>query len=249
MCLAVTQYEFCFTPIAFASFIVILPGYSMAVGIIEIVSRQPVSGVVRMVYAILYAFLLGYGVEMGSELYITFDNDVVQKESSACQRAANASSCNVQESQWFHFMTVPLFALGYCQLLRARPPRWPTMVLVAVSGFIVNWALSCRADAPTQVIQVVPAFAVGLIGNLLTKITQRMSFDAVLLAVFYLVPGSLGLKAALGLFGTQESVYGTQGANFALSMIQTAIGECADKRKTIDFIYKSCRYHGGPFHR
>ncbi|KAI9007917.1 hypothetical protein CLU79DRAFT_777507 [Phycomyces nitens] len=224
---SVWKYDFCFTPVAFSSFIIILPGYSMAVAIIELVSRQLVSGVVRMVYAILYSFLLGYGVEMGSQLYGTIEPESIsaQGQSPECQHALSAGTCITVENQWFYFLTVPLFALAYCVYLRARPSRWPTMVFVSVCGFVVNWALSCHAKAPQQVLQVVPSFAVGLIGNLLTKFTGKMSFDAVLLAIFYLVPGSLGLKAALGLFGTSASnEYSNQGAGFALSMIESAIG-------------------------
>lgn len=39
-----------------------------------------------------------------------------------------------------------------------------------------------------------------------------------------MVPGSLGLKAALGFFG-ESSEFSNQGAGFALSMIETSIGK------------------------
>lgn len=185
--IAVWRYGFCFTPVAFASFIVILPGYSMAVSIIELVSRQLVSGVVRMVYAIIYSFLLGYGIEMGSELFGTIDPESVteQGQAKACVDAYSSSTCVTIVSQWFYFLTVPLFAISYCVFLRARPPRWPVMIFVAVCGFITNYFLACYANAPSQVLQVVPAFVVGLLGNLLTKFTGQMSLDAVILGVSF----------------------------------------------------------------
>lgn len=68
-------YGFCFIPIAFSSFIVVLPGYPMIIAIIELVSRQLVNGVVRMVYAVIYSFLLGYGVSLGSSLYLAIDKN------------------------------------------------------------------------------------------------------------------------------------------------------------------------------
>ncbi|KAI7887881.1 uncharacterized protein EV154DRAFT_539536 [Mucor mucedo] len=225
---AVWRYGFCFTPVAFASFIVILPGYSMAVAIIELVSRQLVSGVVRMVYAIIYSFLLGYGIEMGSELFGTIDPESVtaQGQAQVCVEAYTSTTCVTIISKWFYFLTVPLFAISYCVYLRARPPRWPVMIFVAACGFITNYVLSCHAHAPSQVLQVVPAFVVGLLGNLLSKFTGQMSLDAVILGIFYMVPGSLGLKAALGFFGsaTQGGEFANQGAGFALSMIETSIG-------------------------
>ncbi|KAG1563282.1 hypothetical protein G6F49_000160 [Rhizopus delemar] len=224
---AVWRYEFCFTPVAFASFIIILPGYSMAVSIIELVSRQLVSGVVRMVYAIIYSFLLGYGIEMGSELFGTIDPESVSQQgvAAACVAANSSNTCRTIISKWFYFLTVPLFAIAYCIYLGARPPRWPVMVFVAVAGFVTTYVLACYTSAPSQVLQVVPAFVVGLLGNILSKLTGKMSLDAVILGVFYMVPGSLGLKAALGFFGQSGTgEFANQGAGFALSMIETSIG-------------------------
>ncbi|KAI9251811.1 hypothetical protein BDA99DRAFT_444256 [Phascolomyces articulosus] len=222
---ASTKFDFCFIPTAFSSFIVILPGYSIAIAIIELVSRQMVSGIVRTGYAIIFSFLLGYGISMGSALYRAIDPNTPTDTAPNCELAANANTCIVAVSQYYHFLTVPLFAVAYCLLVQARTPRWPIITFVSVCGFVVNWLLSCVASAPSQVIQVVPSFAVGLIGNILTKLTSQMSFDAVLVAIFYLVPGSLGLKAAIGLFFGQEAgAYESQGAYFALSMIEVCIG-------------------------
>jgi uncharacterized membrane protein YjjP (DUF1212 family) len=159
----------------------------MAMSIIELVSRQLVSGVVRMVYAIIYSFLLGYGIEMGSEIYGAIDPNSVSAQGQAeiCKTALSSTTCVTVIPQLYYIMTVPLFAISYCIYLRARPVRWPTMITVATSGFVVTYLLSCYATAPTQVLQVVPAFAVGLIGNLLTKFTGKMSLDAVILAVSF----------------------------------------------------------------
>ncbi|OAC98323.1 hypothetical protein MUCCIDRAFT_181517 [Mucor lusitanicus CBS 277.49] len=219
----IQKFGFCFTPIAFSSFIIVLPGYPMAVAIIELVSRQLVSGVVRMVYAIIYSFLLGYGVSMGSELYLTMDKNSNTTQSDVCKLASSAATCISSESQWFNFLMVPLFATAYCVYLRARPPRWPIMAAVSACGYTINYALACWGHAPSQILQVVPSFGLGLIGNCLSKFTGKMSFDAVLLGVFYLVPSSLGLKAAIGLFSGTDEV-GTQGAGFALAMIESSIG-------------------------
>ncbi|KAI9261989.1 hypothetical protein BY458DRAFT_515520 [Sporodiniella umbellata] len=219
----VQKYELCFVPIAFSSFIVVLPGYPMAVAIIELVSRQLVSGVVRMVYAIIYSFLLGYGVSMGSALYLTMDPNASATQTENCKKIANASTCMSTESPWYNFLLVPLFGLAFCIYIKSKPPRWPIMIAVAACGYAVNYSLLCWARVPTQILQIVPAFSIALIGNLLSKFTGKMSFDAVLLGVFYLVPSGLGLKAALGLFGKSDEV-GNQGAGFALVMIETSIG-------------------------
>jgi uncharacterized membrane protein YjjB (DUF3815 family) len=157
----------------------------MAVAIIELVSRQLVSGVVRMVYAIVYSFLLGYGIEMGSELFGTIKPESVsdQGQSPDCKAAYTSNTCVTIIPMYNYFWTVPVFAIAYCVYLRARVPRWPIMIFVAASGFATNYALACHAHAPAQVLQVVPAFVVGFLGNLLSKFTSNMSLDAVILGV------------------------------------------------------------------
>lgn len=246
--LAITKYGFCFTPIAFSSFIVILPGYPMALAIVELVSRQLVSGVVRMVYAMVYSFLLGYGIQMGSSIYILID-DSTSKTTPSCMAATNIGTCDQQRiDQKFFILLVPLFAVAYCVFVRARVFRWPVMIVVSAIGYVVNFCLSCYALAPSQVLQVVPAFTIGLLSNLLTKFTGKMSFDTVLLGVFYLVPGGLSIKAGYGIFdsGQNDSVsdnLGNQGANFALSMIETSIGKLIRNSAYTRLLTAFPRYH------
>jgi hypothetical protein len=138
-----------------------------------------------MVYAIIYAFLLGYGIEMGSQMFSTIDPESVSAQgvAKACRDASLSNTCRAIISKWFYFLTVPLFAVTYCIFLRARPPRWPVMILVAATGFVVTYALACYTSAPSQVLQVVPAFVVGLLGNVLSKMTGKMHLDAVILGV------------------------------------------------------------------
>jgi hypothetical protein len=55
-----------------------------------------------MVYAILYAFLLGYGLSLGENVYLTIDPGV---------GASNPDTCPNQPSKWFYFLLVPLFSV------------------------------------------------------------------------------------------------------------------------------------------
>ncbi|KAI8578161.1 hypothetical protein K450DRAFT_248402 [Umbelopsis ramanniana AG] len=208
---------FCFAPISYGAIVILLPGYTIASGIIELASRNLISGVVRMVYSIVYCFLLGYGISMGSGLWATFDPAAASASTSEC-------TGNIP-SQWYNFLFVSLFAFSYAIYLKARPNRWIPMFFVSTMGYVVNFSLTKWTSAPQQVTQFIPAFVVGLLGNLMHKFTGKMSFDAVLLGVFFLVPGSLGLKAALGTFSDSTTgVNGGQGAYFALAMIESAIG-------------------------
>jgi hypothetical protein len=69
-----------------------------------VASRSWISGIIRMVYAILYAFLLGYGLSLGEEVYVTVDPSVSIK---------NPDVCPGSPSKWFNFLLVPLFAVSH----------------------------------------------------------------------------------------------------------------------------------------
>lgn len=55
-----------------------------------------------MVYAILYAFFLGYGLSLGENVYVTVDASVNTTNPDVCQGAP---------SKWFNFLLVPLFSV------------------------------------------------------------------------------------------------------------------------------------------
>ncbi|KAJ2960086.1 hypothetical protein NQZ79_g4462 [Umbelopsis isabellina] len=209
---AATHGGFCFVPSSFGSIVMLLPGWTMTSAIIEVASRSWISGIIRMVYAILYAFLLGYGLSLGENVYLTIDPGV---------GASNPDTCPNQPSKWFYFLLVPLFSITYCVYLRALPRRWLLMSIVACAGYATSFALSNYVNTSQQVVQLVPAFVVGVLGNGWTKWKKQMSFDAILLGAFFLVPGSIGLRSGLAVFSGTDS---GQGMTMAINMIQAAMG-------------------------
>jgi uncharacterized membrane protein YjjB (DUF3815 family) len=65
------------------------------------------------------------------------------------------------------------------------------MSTVACAGYATSFALSNYVNTSQQVVQLVPAFVVGVLGNGWTKWKKQMSFDAILLGAFFLVPGNI----------------------------------------------------------
>lgn len=61
----------CFSAVALAGVVVLLPGLLLTQAIMELASRNIVSGAVRMFYALMYAFFLGFGLSLGAELWDT----------------------------------------------------------------------------------------------------------------------------------------------------------------------------------
>ncbi|RXK38545.1 hypothetical protein M231_04177 [Tremella mesenterica] len=70
--LSTTGY-FCYQAVASAGVVLILPGYTILCGSLELASKNIVPGSVRMVYAIIYSLFLGFGITIGSDLFYVFD--------------------------------------------------------------------------------------------------------------------------------------------------------------------------------
>ncbi|KAF5344133.1 hypothetical protein D9758_008820 [Tetrapyrgos nigripes] len=64
---------FCYTAISSASIIGILPGYLILSSSLELASKNIVCGSVKMVYALIYTLFLGFGLQIGSDLYLLID--------------------------------------------------------------------------------------------------------------------------------------------------------------------------------
>ncbi|KAF9349009.1 hypothetical protein BGX26_012634 [Mortierella sp. AD094] len=59
----------CFSAVSLAGVVVLLPGLLLTQSIMELASRNIVSGAVRMFYALMYAFFLGFGLTLGAEIW------------------------------------------------------------------------------------------------------------------------------------------------------------------------------------
>lgn len=66
----------------------------MAMAVMELASRSIISGVIRLVYALIYSFLLAYGLTTGQGLYRTFNSSV---------QLYNPETCPGALSDWWYF--------------------------------------------------------------------------------------------------------------------------------------------------
>ncbi|TIA72700.1 hypothetical protein E3P91_01854 [Wallemia ichthyophaga] len=62
-----TTGVFCFQSIAASAIVLILPGWIIACGALELASRNIVSGSIRVVYALCYSMFLGFAISIGSD--------------------------------------------------------------------------------------------------------------------------------------------------------------------------------------
>ncbi|GAA5887013.1 hypothetical protein JCM6882_009415 [Rhodosporidiobolus microsporus] len=70
--LSTTGY-FCYESVASAGVVMVLPGYVVLCGSLELASKNLIAGSVRMVYAIIYTLFLGFSIAVGSDVFYLFD--------------------------------------------------------------------------------------------------------------------------------------------------------------------------------
>ncbi|OAQ67890.1 hypothetical protein VFPPC_04220 [Pochonia chlamydosporia 170] len=225
---------FCFSALAQSGIVMLLPGYSVLCSALELQSRAIVPGSIRIVYAIIYSLLLGFGITVGAALYGLFDN-----------HATSATTCQNPIPSLYSFIFVPFFVLCISILYQAKWRQMPVMVFIAFTGYIVNFFSSIKFVASPQIANTLGALSVGILANLYSRLRHGVAAATLIPAIFAQVPGGLastggllsGLSTANQLTNSSTVINGTSTVRFnqgeslntvvfnvAASMIQIAIG-------------------------
>ena len=157
---------FCFSAIAQGSLALILPGYIILCGSLELQSRNLVAGSVRMFYAIIYSLFLGFGITLGAALYGWVDKNSVSVNTCAADHSLN--------DKW-KILFVPLFALSLGLINQARWLQVPVMLIIASIGYIGNFFAGKHFSTVTEFTACIGAFIVGVLGNLYSRIWRGMA--------------------------------------------------------------------------
>ncbi|KAF8949312.1 hypothetical protein BGZ47_006849 [Haplosporangium gracile] len=201
----------CFAAVSLAGVVVLLPGLLLTQAIMELASRNIVSGSVRMFYALMYAFFLGFGLSLGAELWIFVSRDHAEPSSDVCQHGVN---------HWWFFLIFPAVSTSINIVFNAHPCQWLGMTLVTAVGYTVSYFMT----AGPQVTPAIAAFAVGIAGQAYGRITGNLSYVPLLSGVLLLVPGSVGVRGVLAFIGADPTQGDpSQGFQFALSMVNIAV--------------------------
>ncbi|KAL8721852.1 MAG: hypothetical protein Q9225_001566 [Loekoesia sp. 1 TL-2023] len=177
---------FCFSALAQSSIALILPGYTVLCGALELQSRNILAGSVRMVYAIIYSLFLGYGITIGTSFYGGIDSHATSKV-----------SCNTQTPTWFSFVFVPPFTLCLIIINQGKWKQTPAMLVIAFTGYVVNHFSAQRFASNAQIANTLGALAVGVMGNLYSRLRHGVAAAALLPAIFVQVPSGLAASGSL----------------------------------------------------
>ncbi|WYZ35081.1 hypothetical protein EsH8_I_001357 [Colletotrichum jinshuiense] len=153
---------FCFSALAQSSIALILPGYMVLCSSLELQSHNLVAGSVRMVYAMIYTLFLGYGTTIGTALYGMID-----------RHAESRTTCTDPLNRNWYLLFVPGFTLCLCIINQAKWKQTPVMILISLSGFLVNSYSSDFFVGNPQISNMLGALTVGLLANLYSRLSRH----------------------------------------------------------------------------
>lgn len=221
---------FCFSALVQGSLALILPGFIILTGSLELQSRNIVTGSVRMFYAIIYSLFLSFGITIGAALYGWIDKSAIS--TTTCYKASL--------SPYYRFLFVPMFSLALSLLNQANWRQLPIMTAISCAGYVISYFSSLHFTNSSEFTSALAAMIIGICGNLYSRIYKGLAISAMLPAIFVQVPSGIAGQGSL-LAGVQSAnqivskVNGTEtttaaaptsdnSLSFGFSMIQVAIG-------------------------
>ncbi|KAK0459199.1 DUF1212-domain-containing protein [Desarmillaria tabescens] len=224
--------KLCYSAIASGSVVLILPGFIVLCGSLELMSRNLVAGSVRMFYAVIYSLFLGFGLSIGAEAYekIT-SHSVVGVTDYKCALSHDPEGPWWQRtpSGYWYFLIVPMFASGLC-LRNYMPWNRREMflaVVIASVGWVSNHFTSTKFVNQGDISAAVGAFAVGFVANLYGRFFSGNAFVIMIAGILFQVPSGFGNGGLLTFVSEQSSGSSTSylsGFQTALQIISVAIG-------------------------
>jgi uncharacterized membrane protein YjjB (DUF3815 family) len=224
-----------------SSLAVLLPGFQLTLSLMEITSRSVNSGTTRLISATMNAFFQAFGAWIGISVYNVLEPGV----------ALNTAKCYEPINPWFYFLVFPPLSLAINVQFGASWRHMPICIIVNAAAFVVVYFMShvttsnilpvgvagqldysilllyfllaslAYSLTRLSISFVATAFVIGLICNLYGKFTNQLGFVPVMGAVLILVPGSVGVRAALTMLLNDQL---DTGFGFALQMILVASG-------------------------
>ncbi|KAK9703855.1 pheromone-regulated protein prm10 [Basidiobolus ranarum] len=199
------RHQICYQSVIMSSVSMLLPGLGLTTSVMELASRNLISGVVRLVYSLVVAFMLGFGLSFGSQMWRAIDKD-----------KSDGMECLPPLPEYWTFILLPATSILYCINLQAHARQWPMMISLSCTGFAISQYSSQVLDPTASA--AFSSFCLGLLGNIYSRITHAPGFAATLCGVMLLVPGGLGVRAVYESFGQNGN-----GTALAFEMIVIAL--------------------------
>jgi uncharacterized membrane protein YjjP (DUF1212 family) len=154
---------FCYSAISQTAINLIQPGYWITNACLELMNRQIATSGSRIMYALVYALLLAYGVAVGSSLYGLIDHD-----------AASGTVCERQISPFWNLFFVPFFSIQVAILGGAKWSQIPAMAAITFSMYCAFFFTLMFANGSFTMAATLGGLTMGLLGNGYARVGRRI---------------------------------------------------------------------------
>lgn len=253
---------FCYSSIVQSALALILPGYIILCGSLELQSRNLVAGAVRMFYAFIYSLMLSFGITLGAALYGWIDGN-----------ATSVTTCTSDINPWWRFLFVPGFTIGIALVNLASWGQLPVMVFISGAGYVVSYFSSKHFKNETELTATFGCFIIGLVSNGYSRLMKSvskyltksafMTMSLMLPGIFVQVPSGIasqgsvlvGISAANNIVHTNSSNSSSSGnstislgsLSFGMVMIEVALGISIGLYLATIVVYPFGKKHTGLF--
>jgi uncharacterized membrane protein YjjB (DUF3815 family) len=150
---------------------------------------------------------LGFGIIVATTIHGVIDTN-----------ATSATTCTAPLNSYYHFLFVPPFTVCLCIINQAKWAQMPMMLLIACAGYVVNFFSALRFPSNAQISNTLGAFAVGILGNLYSRVRHGVAAAVLLPAIFVQVPSGLAASGSLlaGISSANQIINSSMHANNTL---------------------------------
>ncbi|KAF0271364.1 hypothetical protein FOG51_03865 [Hanseniaspora uvarum] len=244
---SIPNSNICFGALVQGSLALILPGYIILCGSLELQNKNLLAGSVRMIYAIIYSLFLSFGITLGAALFAWIYNN-----------ATNETTCVKNVPDLYKLLWVPVFSILLALINQAHWTQLFVMTAISCLGYLTTYYSGKHFSNSTEFCSALAAFVIGILGNLYSRVYSGLAVSAMLPAIFVQVPSGIASKSSL-LTGvsvanqivngtkTQVEETGTNALSFGLQMIQVAIGVTVGLFSSTIFVYPFGKQKTGLF--
>ncbi|KAI0086031.1 hypothetical protein BDY19DRAFT_375413 [Irpex rosettiformis] len=217
---------FCYSAIASSSVVLILPGYIILCGSLELSSHNIVSGAVRVCFSVIYSLFLGFGLAIGSSAFSKISKHPLRNSDDlmcTLSHPAGAPWYQQTPSLWWAFFTVPMYSLWLSLRFYAPWNRKELVLLVAISsiGWTCNHFTGTKFPGQSDISAAVGALAVGFVSNLYARFFRGNAFVIMITGILFQLPSGVANGGLFTFVQKQDS--GQSSSDVYLSGFQTAL--------------------------
>ena len=201
--------------VTLSALIVLVPGLTMTVAMIELATRHLVSGTARLAGALTVFLTIAFGVAVGRALV----GMVLPGMPHGVPSGVPFDGSVVPLSAWMQWLALGLAPLAFAVLFQARLRELPWILAAGWVGIAVSRVGAGELGLELQ--SFLGALAVGLISNFFARALDRPASVPLMPGILLLVPGSFGYRA-LDLFLAHDAVAGLE-TGFQAALVAVAL--------------------------